>query len=621
MFDAALRARSSPVRVAATLAIGQVRALARADRLRQLLTDGDTAVAASAAFALGLARDSSSATLAALAEALKRPPTVGREAAWALGELGAPAGPAIQAALRAEHDPQVTIALLLAASRLRPVPAAAVVPHARARDLTVRRAAAYAIGRPRIPAGVRALLPLASAPDPLTRVYVARGLARSAAGDSLADTALSLLTRLVADSAPHVRISAASSLSGYGPRARVPLLVAVRDRDRNVRVAAAQSLGPVLGNRRRDWMDLWDVDTGFMFRRSLVASAVTAGVIPEVIDDANPSNWQRASDWRYRGAVADAIVGGGIERVRKFAVPLTRDQDGRVRTAAFTALAAFADSADAEASPWHRELLLKGLEDHDFFVRATALGALTGKAKAAEVPAALASYRRALADSANDARIAVVAFIASAWRNDSIRFSDSLRTVIGQLPVPDDPLVRGPAQALSLFAGWRTAGGTARPLEWYERVVRSIVLPSLGGTPPLVDLLTERGTITLELYGIDAPLTVNNFLSLARTGVFKETRFHRVVPGFVAQDGDPRGDGNGGPGYAIRDELNRRRYERGAVGMALSGPDTGGSQYFLTLAPQPHLDGHYTVFAHVAAGLEAMDALVQGDRILEVKVR
>jgi hypothetical protein len=102
-------------------------------------------------------------------------------------------------------------------------------------------------------------------------------------------------------------------------------------------------------------------------------------------------------------------------------------------------LAAFADSADAEASPWHRELLLKGLEDHDFFVRATALGALTGKAKAAEVPAALASYRRALADSANDARIAVVAFIASAWRNDSVRFSDSLRTVIGQLPVPDDP--------------------------------------------------------------------------------------------------------------------------------------------------------------------------------------
>jgi cyclophilin family peptidyl-prolyl cis-trans isomerase len=93
-----------------------------------------------------------------------------------------------------------------------------------------------------------------------------------------------------------------------------------------------------------------------------------------------------------------------------------------------------------------------------------------------------------------------------------------------------------------------------------------------------------------------------------------------VVPGFVAQDGDPRGDGNGGPGYAIRDELNRRRYARGAVGMALSGPDTGGSQYFLTLSPQPHLDGHYTVFARVVGGLEVMDALVQGDRIIEVEV-
>ena len=82
-----------------------------------------------------------------------------------------------------------------------------------------------------------------------------------------------------------------------------------------------------------------------------------------------------------------------------------------------------------------------------------------------------------------------------------------------------------------------------------------------------------------------------------------------------------RGDGNGGPGWAIRDELNRRRYERGAMGMALSGPDTGGSQYFLALAPQPHLDGHYTVFGRVIRGWDALDALVQGDRILRIDVR
>ena len=107
----------------------------------------------------------------------------------------------------------------------------------------------------------------------------------------------------------------------------------------------------------------------------------------------------------------------------------------------------------------------------------------------------------------------------------------------------------------------------------------------------------------------------------AEKGYYRGTRFHRVVPNFVAQDGDPRGDGNGGPGYAIRDELNRRPYERGTVGMALSGPDTGGSQYFLTLSRQPHLDGHYTVFARVLGGDDVLDRIVQGDAILEVRVR
>jgi cyclophilin family peptidyl-prolyl cis-trans isomerase len=137
----------------------------------------------------------------------------------------------------------------------------------------------------------------------------------------------------------------------------------------------------------------------------------------------------------------------------------------------------------------------------------------------------------------------------------------------------------------------------------------------------MATIRTERGDITLVLFGEDAPITVHNFVSLARAGFYRGTRFHRVVPNFVAQDGDPRGDGNGSPGWAIRDELNRRRYDRGAMGMALSGPDTGGSQYFLAHSPQPHLDGHYTVFGRVVAGWEVLDRLVQGDRILSVDVR
>jgi cyclophilin family peptidyl-prolyl cis-trans isomerase len=151
--------------------------------------------------------------------------------------------------------------------------------------------------------------------------------------------------------------------------------------------------------------------------------------------------------------------------------------------------------------------------------------------------------------------------------------------------------------------------------------VRTLVIPSLTGRAPRAAVVTARGIIELELYGADAPLTVRNFLALARDRRFDATQFHRVVPNFVAQDGDPRGDGTGGPGYAIRDELNRRPYDRATLGMALSGPDTGGSQWFLTHSPQPHLDGGYTVFGRVTSGFEVLDRVVQGDRILSVRAR
>ena len=109
------------------------------------------------------------------------------------------------------------------------------------------------------------------------------------------------------------------------------------------------------------------------------------------------------------------------------------------------------------------------------------------------------------------------------------------------------------------------------------------------------------------------------FWSLADSHYYDDGTFFRVVPNFVAQDGDHRGDGNGGPAYNIRDEFNPRRYERGSVGMALSGPDTGGSQYFMTHAADPHLDGRYTVFGRVISGWEALDALVQGDHFERIR--
>jgi len=132
---------------------------------------------------------------------------------------------------------------------------------------------------------------------------------------------------------------------------------------------------------------------------------------------------------------------------------------------------------------------------------------------------------------------------------------------------------------------------------------------------------TEKGTFTIDLLPEEAPLTVDNFVKLARLNYFNGLEVHRVVPNFVMQDGDPRGDGNGGPGWSIRCEINMVPYERGAVGMALSGKDTGGSQWFVTHSPQPHLDGGYTVFGRVnEIGMRVVDKIVRGDKIVSIRI-
>jgi len=145
------------------------------------------------------------------------------------------------------------------------------------------------------------------------------------------------------------------------------------------------------------------------------------------------------------------------------------------------------------------------------------------------------------------------------------------------------------------------------------RDVVSRIRPLLGDAEVTIE--TQRGPVVVELLPVEAPLTVAAFLSLVDRRYFDGSTWHRVVPNFVVQDGDPRGDGWGGPGFALRDEVNPMRYETGTVGMALSGPDTGGSQFFITHSREPRPDGTYTVFGWVVAGLGALDAIGQGERI------
>jgi cyclophilin family peptidyl-prolyl cis-trans isomerase len=140
------------------------------------------------------------------------------------------------------------------------------------------------------------------------------------------------------------------------------------------------------------------------------------------------------------------------------------------------------------------------------------------------------------------------------------------------------------------------------------------------GPGTLARVHTTRGTFVIGLRGDVAPGTVDSFARLADAGYFDGTEIHRVVPNFVVQAGDPTGTGMGDPGYSLRCEDSPLPYRRGTVGMALSGKDTGGSQFFIALSPQPHLDGSYTVFGEVSAGMEVLDLIEEGDGILEVKI-
>lgn len=186
-----------------------------------------------------------------------------------------------------------------------------------------------------------------------------------------------------------------------------------------------------------------------------------------------------------------------------------------------------------------------------------------------------------------------------------------------------------PAVAVQ-FAESKKNRGTVTPFNSFSRTKLGVLLNTdadykraaarKNGSVKAV-LTTQKGAFTIDLLPEDAPLTVDNFIKLARSNYFNGLEVHRVVPNFVMQDGDPRGDGNGSPGWTIRCEVNMVPYDRGAVGMALSGKDTGGSQWFVTHSPQPHLDGGYTVFGKVnETDMKVVDRIVRGDKILSARI-
>ncbi|PYP77706.1 MAG: hypothetical protein DMD35_13875 [Gemmatimonadetes bacterium] len=606
--DSALQSNDSALRRAAALTVGRVGARAQAPTLRTLTRDTNARVAAAAFYSLGLLRDTSAVSLAVTA--LRGAGEIAAEAAWMLGEVGeAGRAPLIAAALDSTLDVRSRGAALLALARLRPLPVTPLIPLLGARDTAIVWRAAYTLARARSPGAVRALIGASGSPSALARDHAARGLARSLSGDSLGGPALAALRRLAADSDPRVRVTAVRVVGAYGAPAASVIAGALRDTDAGVRVTAASMAQVALDSTTSAWDAAWRSDTSFALRRALAEAGARRGMLRDAW-----RAWRTDSSWQRRAAAASLDGLGPATAALDRLETWLRDPDGRVRAAATEAITTIADSASVTESA--RRLLRTALTDPDFVTRATAMGALAKGASSEDLMAALQSYGIARHDVDLEARLAFWTLADSALRRNAVAPSASVVRALAELPRPADPLERARASSIPRFASWRDSTSPARDEAWYRDRAREALAPRV----PIARIDTERGTIELVLFPAEAPVTVHNFVSLARRGYFDGQRFHRVVPNFVIQAGDPRGDGNGGPGYAIRDELNPHRYRRGTLGMALSGPNTGGSQFFVTHAPQPHLDGGYTVFGELRAGVDVLDGIVQGDRIVRITI-
>ena len=310
-------------------------------------------------------------------------------------------------------------------------------------------------------------------------------------------------------------------------------------------------------------------------------------------------------DWSVRAALATTLGTLSPEAAGPRLAQLAADPDARVIAAALRAMTTL-KMAGAEKT------FIGALAHPDLAVRIAAAQGLS-ELKPAGAAAALAKAYEA---SAEERGYAVRAALLAA-----------LAAVEGPAATPrltaalSDPEWAVRVRAAALLRERGTAAQPARPAppnaDAALEAIDQMIAPPVS---PQAYIRTSRGEFRAELAVLDAPRAVANFISLVRRGFFDGVRLHRVVADFVVQDGDPRGDGEGGPGYAIRDEINQRPFLRGTLGMALDWKDTGGSQWFITLSPQPHLDARYTAFGQVLEGMPAVDALEPWDLVEMVRV-
>jgi cyclophilin family peptidyl-prolyl cis-trans isomerase/HEAT repeat protein len=601
----------SPARVRTALAIGRIGDARGAAPLHPLLGDSSDDVRSAAAFAAGILGDPG-LTGDLLPLLHDRDAKVAARAAWAIGFLEQPRGQdALIAALAVSEDPARKAAMLRALWRF-PTPAAATAARLSAGDANpaIRAAALYALARRPQEASLTALTACLTDDDADTAALCARGIGLLGKPESIAP-----LSAAVEGPRTPVSIQAMAALTAIlekNPQAERPPTLAPRA------LALAGDANPNLAVTALALCRFFTQDSDVFRRLSAIATSGTGRRQQVALQSLMAGLGEKSS------ALADAAIANGDPRVRAAAAEalsflsqaqaaprraaLSQDPQVLVRLKLLDGLKTPADIRS------NRDLVDRLLADPDAGVRAGALDALGRLEEPSVLPTLREAVEKSYGETAPDVPIAAIgaaetqapapearAVVEAAYRHPSVLVARLGRRSLVRKFGADPSL---PEREYD----------TGRSLGDYAALLAEAKKPWVARVE------TARGAFQIRLAGAEAPMTVMNFVALARKGYFDGAPIHRVVPNFVVQDGDPTGTGNGGPGYEIRDETNPTPYGTGTVGMALSGPDTGGSQWFATQSPQPHLDGIYTVFGQVTQGLDVLRRIEQWDAIVRITV-
>jgi cyclophilin family peptidyl-prolyl cis-trans isomerase/HEAT repeat protein len=527
-------------------------------------------------------------------------PVVRQAAAWAACHGGDRAFEPLSKLLEAERNRQVLVTLLANLWRLEDSPwPAAVAAFAGSSDVHLRRAAAYSLSRTGAAAVRDAQRRLAADAEPVIRATALQGFQTGALEKPDLDAVLAALE----DGDWRVRAAACRVLS-VQTEVAVPAASARRvvadfaSKYPHLAVSALAAAGtqPGVGTTA----ELLAVVKG---EDSWLASEALAALAERDIDRARKvvQRWLGSPElWRRRAAARVAVASGPkIERLA------AADKDAGVRLA-------WLGSVDDEQALVRREQLLGLLStDPDPAVRSQVLSLLRDAGAAPGVEELVELYASWKGDTMGDARAEAIVSALAAAATEGER--------VGLLALGlEDP---NSAVVAMVVNGARGLGLDAvlPPREprhgtrWYE------ALDEWTAEPRALDVITDRGTFRIRLDVDSTPITSREIWDLAVDGFYDGLDFHRVVPNFVVQGGDPRGDGWGGPGFALPDEPSLVPFDSWRVGIATSGPNTGGCQLFITLLPADRLTGHYTNFGEVVSGREVLTEIRVGDRIRTIR--